>query len=259
MALAAVGGTVALLVAVVIVQIIFCVGWFTMLDLPGRDLGIGLAVAAGFAADLAMLERAGDISLGPLAGVLGPALGAALILQFLRVGTRDRLTAGLTATVMAVSLSVFAAALVAEREATEGEAVTVVAVLAAGVAASVLAAGLPAAAADLLAVALAVGVGVGAGALIGGMDLAYVLAVAFAAAVLAVLARRTVDYALYDLASPPVEVGAPTGGRAAARTARRAATRAARRSGEAALMLNSALPLVFAAPASYVLGRLLVG
>ncbi|MBA3745385.1 MAG: hypothetical protein H0X00_21115, partial [Sporichthya sp.] len=46
---------------------------------------------------------------------------------------------------------------------------------------------------------------------------------------------------------------------AANRQARRQASRQARRSGEAALVMASAMPLVLAAPAAYVLGRLLVG
>ncbi|HVE26014.1 MAG TPA: hypothetical protein VNC22_11440, partial [Sporichthya sp.] len=72
-------------------------------------------------------------------------------------------------------------------------------------------------------------------------------------------------YTGYDVAAEAARAAAaaataprPTG-RAANRQARRQAARQARRSGEAVLVMASAMPLVLAAPAAYVLGRLLVG
>jgi hypothetical protein len=79
--------------------------------------------------------------------------------------------------------------------------------------------------------------------------------------VLAVAGRRAAVYVAWDLTHPAADepATAVVGGRAASRAARRSAARDARRSGEAILVVGSALPVVLAAPASYVLGRLLVG
>jgi hypothetical protein len=80
------------------------------------------------------------------------------------------------------------------------------------------------------------------------------------AGVLAVAGRRAAVYVAWDLTHPAAaEPAVAVGGRAASRAARRSAARDVRRSGEAILVVGSALPLVLAAPASYVLGRLLVG
>jgi hypothetical protein len=262
---ASVLGQVPLAIAVALAQILLVVGWFLVLDVPGREVGGLLAIGAGITADVAMLDRGSDISLGPLAGVLGPALVLALIHQFARTDKKGRVTASLTATMTAITLSVVAAALVAERAATHGQTVTVVAIVSAGVASAVVAAPVPAAFADGIALGAGLAAGAGAGAIAGDMDAGYVVAVAFGATVLAVLGRRAATFTAYDVAAEAERVrvaaaGAPVAtGRAANRQARRQAARQARRSGEAVLVMASALPLVLAAPAAYVLGRLLVG
>lgn len=255
-------GQTALAVAVLLAQILLVLGWFAIVDVPGKEVGALLAIGSGAAADAAMLERGSDISLGPLAGVLGPALVLALIHQFARTDKKGRVTASLTAILTAITLSVVAAALVAERAATHGEAVTIVAIVAAGAASAVVASPLPAAVADSAAMVVGLAAGGGAGLVAGDMDAGYVLGIAAGAAVLAVLGRRAATFTAYDVAAEAARAaaGAPAAtGRAASRQARRQAARQARRSGEAVLVMGSALPLVLAAPAAYVLGRLLVG
>jgi hypothetical protein len=253
-------GQTALLVPVLIAQTLLVVGWYAVLGVPGRDLGALLAIAGGFVGDIAMVVRGGDPSLGPLAGVLGPAVAAAIAVQLLRTDGRERVTASLTATVSAVVLSLLAATLLAERGATHGQTVTVVAVLAAGVATAVLAAPLPAHLAELPAFAAATVLGTLAGLIAGDMNAGEVALLAAVAALMAVAGRRAAGYVAWDLAHPaPVAPVPVPEGRAAGRAARRSAAREARRSGEAILVVGSALPVVLAAPASYVLGRLLVG
>ena len=95
------------------------------------------------------------------------------------------------------------------------------------------------------------------------MDAGYVVGIAMGATVLAILGRRAATFVAYDVAAEAARAAAagapaPTG-RAASRQARRQASRQARRSGEAVLVMASAMPVVLAAPAAYVLGRLLVG
>lgn len=284
---ASAGGQAALLVAVALVQVLLVVGWFAVLDVPGERGGAAIALAAGLAADIAMLERGAAASVGPLAGVLGLATVAALLHQLARSNagrgprgaaepagsdgrqTAARVTESLTATLSATVFSVLAATLVAERGATHGQTVTVVAVTAAGAATavSVLTVSvlpLRPELGDPLAAVAGLAVGAGAGALSGDMDTGYVLAVAVGAAVLAVVGRRIAAFAAFDVAARRVRATAgsadpPAGGRAAARAARRAAAREARRAGEAILLVGTALPVVLAAPAAYILGRLLVG
>jgi hypothetical protein len=251
----------ALLVPVLLAQALLVVGWYAVLGVPGRDLGAVLAIGAGFTGDIAMVVRDGDPSLGPLAGVLGAAMAVAIGVQLVRTDGRERVTASLTATVSAVVLSLLAATLLAERGATHGQTVTVVAVLATGAATAVLAAPLPPAFAEAPAFAAATVLGTLAGVIAGDMDTWEVAVLAASAGVLAVAGRRAAVYLAWDLTHPAAAepATAMAGGRAANRAARRSAARDARRSGEAILVVGSALPVVLAAPASYVLGRLLVG
>jgi hypothetical protein len=257
--LASLIGQTALLVPVLIAQALLVLGWYAVLGVPGHDLGALLAIGAGFTGDIAMVARGGDPSLGPLAGVLGPAVAVAIAVQLVRTDGRDRVTASLTATLSAVVLSLLAATLVAERGATHGETVTVVAMLATGAATAVLAAPLPPTVIEAPAFAAATVVGTLAGVIAGDMDTWEVAVLAAVAGVLAVAGRRAAVYVAWDVTHPEPAPAEITGGRAASRAARRSAAREARRSGEAILVVGSALPVVLAAPASYVLGRLLVG
>jgi hypothetical protein len=259
--LAALVGQAALVVPVLAAQVLLVLGWYSVVGVPGWELGAGLAVGCGLVGDLAMVVRGDDPSLGPLAGVLGPGVLGAIAVQLLRRDGRARLTASITATCTAAVLSVLGATLVAERGSTHGRTVTVVAVVAAGVATAVSAFPMRAELAETIAVPAAV---LAAGAVagpVGDLEFWHVLVIALAAAVLAVAGRRAAAFVAYDLAHRPLQATAQGhgGGRAASRAGRRAAAREARRSGEAILVLGSALPVVLAAPASYVLGRLLVG
>jgi|GEM_PF-961969 len=251
--LAALVGQAALVVPVLGAQVLLVVGWYSILGIPARDFGAALAIGCGLIGDVAMVVRGDDPSLGPLAGVLGPAVGIAFALQLARRDGRARLTTSVAVTLSAVSLSVLGAALVAERGAVHGREVTIAALIAAGIATAVTA--LPEAA-ELLAVPVAVAVAVAVVAPVAGIEAWHILAIALAAGVLAWSGRWAAGFAAHDL-SP----GGRTGGAesAGSRTARRAAAREARRAEEAILVVGSALPIVLAAPASYLLGRLLVG
>jgi hypothetical protein len=258
---AALIGQVALVLPVLAAQVLLVLGWYSVIGVPGWELGAVLAVGCGLVGDVAMVVRGDDPSLGPLAGVLGPGLLGAIAVQLLRRDGRARLTASVTAASTAAVLSVLGATLVAERGSTHGRTVTVVAVLAAGVATAVLAFPMRAELAEALAVPTAVLVATAIAGPVGDLDFWHVLVIALAAAVLALAGRRAAAFAAYDLAHRSLLPGAEGhgGGRVAGRAARRAAAREARRTGEAILVLGSALPFVLAAPASYVLGRLLVG
>ncbi len=266
---AALIGQAALVVPVLGAQVLLVLGWYSVIGVPGWELGAALAIGCGLVGDLAMVVRGDDPSLGPLAGVLGPGVLGAIAVQLLRRDGRARLTASITAASTAAVLSVLGAMLVAERGSTHGRSVTVVAVVAAGVATAVSALPMRAELAEALAVPAAVLVaGLLAGP-VGGLEFWHVLVIALAAGVRAAAGRRAAAFAAYDLAHRPLQPatdgarggagGGAGGGRAASRAVRRAAAREARRSGEAILVLGSALPFVLAAPASYVLGRLLVG
>lgn len=218
----AAAGQGALLVAVAAAQAMLAYGWYAVLVVPGRVVGAAIVLGAGLAGDVAMVAGDDDPSLGRLAGVLALAALASIVHQLARTDGRHRITASLSATVGASALCVLGAALVAERGAVEGRAVTVVVALAAGGAA--IAASVPLAAA------------------------------------LAVAARRTAEYLAYDAAhAAAAGPAADSQGRAVDRQARRVATREARRPAGAGMLLGPTLPVVLAAPAAYVLGRLLVG
>ncbi len=254
LALASVAGHTPLLVGVVLAQGLLLYGWYTVVDVPGRLLGCVLAGGAGLAADVAMRARGDDPSLGPLAGVLGLAAVGAIVHQLARTDGRTRVTASISATLALAALVVLGACLVAERGASHGQTVTVVAVLAAA-AATVVAAlpwseSVPTAGVEVGAVGAGTLAGALAGAAAGDLRGTHVVLIALAGALLAVVARRAATYAAYDAAQ---------GEATPAPSTRRVATRDARRQGEAVLVLGSALPVVLVAPVAYVLGRLLVG
>lgn len=255
-------GQEGLLLPVLAAQVLLAVGLFAALDVPGAELGVPLVVAAALVGDIAMLADDSDPSLGPLAGVLGPAFGLAILAQLARYNARAKVTASLTATLTALTLALLGAALLAARGMPHGQTVTMVTILAAGAATAVLMAPIPAAIADLAAVPVAVALGTLAGQIAGDLRAWNNVVLALAAGTLAVLGRRAAAYLAYDrhaAVHPPAPDPGPDHGRAAARSARRAAAHEARRSGEAVLVVGSALPILLAAPTSYVLGRLLVG
>lgn len=257
-------GQEGLLLPVLAAQVLLAIGLFAVLDVPGAAIGVPLVVVAALVGDVAMLSDASDPSLAPLAGVLGPALAVALAAQLARKDGRGQVTASLTATLTALTCALLGAALLAARATVHGQTVTIVTILAAGAAIAVLTAPLPPTLADLTAVPAAVVAGTLAGEVAGDVRIWHNLTLALAAGTLAVAGRRAAAYLAYDReaakrAEPSTARSGAGGGRAAARAARRAAAREARRSGEAVLVVGSTLPILLAAPTSYILGRLLVG
>ncbi len=257
-------GQEGLLLPVLAAQALLAVGLFAVLGVPGAEIGVPLVVVAALVGDIAMIVEGSDPSLAPLAGVLGPALAVALLAQLARRDGRGQVTASLTATLTALTCALLGAALLAARGTAHGQTVTVVTILAAGAAMAVLTAPIPPAIADLAALPAAVLFGTVGGEIAGDVSLWNNVVLALAAGTLAVAGRRAAAYLAYDADAakhtvPAAGAAEETGGRAAARTARRAAAREARRSGEAVLVVGSALPILLAAPTSYILGRLLVG
>jgi hypothetical protein len=257
-------GQAPLALAVLTCQCLLVAGWSSALpmSLPMSRprAGMAVAVGAGLVADGLMLVRADDASMTPLLTVAAAAFGVALV-QHLRHADLAALASTVTVSVLVVLMS----ALVAERGAAQGRVITVAVILATGVAAAVGGLGRDG---SLRTPVAALGVAAGTGVLAGlaAPDLGVVrgVAVCFAAGLFAVVAHRVATFALgpppATESSPAVEVGAAVpGGRAAVRAARKAATKAARRQDEAALLLHATLPLALAAPAAYILGRLLVG
>jgi hypothetical protein len=251
-------GQTALVAPVLAAQVLLVLGWYSVLKVPGWELGSALAIGCGFIGDIAMVVHEDDPSLGPLAGILGPAMVGVIAIQLARRDDRRRVTASVTATATATVMSVLAAALVAERGATHGRTVTVVAVLAAGVTTVVLALPVRPELTEVAAVPIGVVVAVLLGRCAGDLGSRQLLVVAVGAGSLAWAGRRAAGFTAFDLTHQAAG-GSTVGGDAAGRASRRAVVREARRSSEAILVVGSALPVVLAAPASYVLGRLLVG
>lgn len=251
-------GQTALVAPVLAAQVLLVLGWYSVLKVPGWELGSALAIGCGFIGDIAMVVHDDDPSLGPLAGILGPAMVGVIAIQLARRDGRRRVTASATATATATVVSVLAAALVAERGATHGRTVTVVAVLAAGVTTVVLALPFRPEVTEVAAVPVGVLVAVALGSSAGDLRSWQLLAVAVGAASLAWAGRLAAGFTAFDLTNQGAD-GSTVGGDLAGRASRRAVVREARRSSEAILVVGSALPVVLAAPASYVLGRLLVG
>ena len=249
MLLGALAGQAPLAAAVALAQAMLAYGWYGLLDVPGRVAGGAIVLGAGVAGDAAILAHDGEPTTGPLAVVLAGAALASIVHQLARTDGRDRITASLSATLGAASLSVLGGALVAARDIPDGRAVTVAAVLAAGGATVAATVPLPPARFEPLVFAAGFAQGLVGGGLVGDMPTRQVAAVAAAGAALGVAARRAAEYLAYEEAQRG----------AADRQARRAAAEAGRRPAGAGMLLGSTLPVVCAAPAAYVLGRLLVG
>ena len=213
----------ALAVAVVLVQGCLAVRWFTALQVPGARAGVGLVAVTGIAADLAVLASDDARPMGRVSAVLGVALLGALAVQLFRRDGRADLTASLVATGSALVMAGSAAGWLALETLDDG-LVLVVAVAAAAVPLLDDAGRAAGASRWLAAPGALVVAGVAALAVAAASDLAVwsalgcALAAAVAARVSAVFAAR---------------VAAP------------------------ASPLTAALPLVLAAPAAYVVGRVL--
>jgi len=256
-------GQAVLALAVVVCQALLASGWHQLLGAPAQWAGPAVVFGAGVSAVACALISRDEPTIAPMVTVLALALVAAFAGELWRYdGGPGNVVHTLSVTVAGSVLSVLGAGLVAERGATLGLPVTVASVLAAGFAAALAYSALPPGA---LGVAGAVGVGVATGLLGSDLGLLRAVFVCLLAGSFGLIARRI---AAGDLTPAPVtvaatEAGAPAGpgfgGRGTARAARRRAERASRRQGEAATLVGAALPVLVAAPGTYVLGRLLVG
>lgn len=226
-ALGAVAGRLPLAAAVVFIQAILAVGWYRLAPVPARRGSLGLTLAAATAADVTLLAQGGAITVTPLATVLGFTLVATLIHEVLRRDGHAYVTASVAATTTGCTLVVLAATLLAERAAPGGRAVLVTGMAAIAAAAVVGAIPMP----PPLSVIAGTLAGLAAGAELGRMldDLGFGRGLAMGA--VAGLLAATAGYVV-----------------AAARSSRRAVLSAA-----------VLLPIAFAAPSTYVLGRILVG
>lgn len=227
LALAATAGQVPLTIAVIFVQIVLAAGWYRLAPVPSRHGSLALTLAAAAAADIALLAQGRAITVGPLATVLGFAVVGVFVHELLRQDGRAYLTASIAATSTGCTLAVLAATLVAERAAPGGRSVLVTGMVAIAAAAVLSSPPMPA------PVSVVVGTlaGLVAGGAVGRMLDDLGLGRGLTMGAVAGLFAATAGYVM-----------------AAARSSRRAVL-------SAAVML----PIAFAGPATYVLGRILVG
>jgi hypothetical protein len=250
---ACLAGPVPFAAAVLACQGLLVAGWSAAGLLPSGRSGAAVALGAGAAADALLLPGGTGSSLGPLLAVVAGAVAAALTahLRVVRRAGREGSASSLALTVTVSVLAVLMSALVVERGVASGPEATVAVLLAAGAATAVLVSHLfPQAAAAPGALAAALGVGFAAGRLAADLGVAPAVALCGTAGVASLVAREVVR------CTTPVLVGA---GARPGRAAQRVALKEQRRQGKAALLLGGTLPLVLAAPATYVLGRLLAG
>jgi hypothetical protein len=223
-ALSAYAGIPVLVLAVALVQAFVAYGWNRTLVVPGSTGALVIAAAAALGSDLLLLRHDESRPLAPLSGVLGLTVVAAFVHQVVRRPHRDRVTASLSATVtLAVAVVLAALYLPAYRD-TSGAAALVAAVALAA-AAGALMGGLPAPAWASVPLGLAAGAGVGW--LIGGAT----------------------------------HVGSGDGGLLglAAAVLAEVALALVRRAAGHDRLSAAALPIAFAGPAAYILGRILLG
>jgi len=255
-------GQVVLALAVVLCQALLVSGWHQLIGAPDGRTGPAVVLAAGAVSVVLAVFARDEPTMAPMVAVLALALVAAIVGELGRYDSSSgAVVRSLSATVTGCVVSVLSAGLVAERGATLGLPVTVAAVLAAGLAACVAFLPLPPGAADLAVFAAAGGVGVVTGLLVSDLGLLRAVLLCLLAGSFGLIGRRI---AASDPVSAPAGVAAEVGaavpaGRVAARHARQRAQRSARRSSEASLLVGASLPVLVAAPGTYVLGRLLVG
>ncbi|MCI0687513.1 MAG: hypothetical protein L0Y54_09795 [Sporichthyaceae bacterium] len=220
-----------LVVAVLVLQVVCAYGWFRLAPVPSVRGSLTIAIAAGLAADVfVLLDRTHEVdsaSVGPLAGVLGIAFVATFGHELFRADRLEYLVASVTSTAAGTTLTVLAAGLLAERVAPGGRTVLVTSM--AAVAAATFLAAMPGPAVVRAFFGTAAGGAAGYG----------------------------ISKILDDLGSNrSLLLGASVGLMAAAATVVSAAARSSRR---AVLSAAVMLPLAFAAPVTYVLGRMVVG
>jgi hypothetical protein len=214
-----------LLIAVVLVQGALAGRWFAALAAPGGTAGTGLVLGAAVAADALVLTADDTRPMGEVPGVLALALLGSLGLQLVRrngrAGVSGSLAATCTATVLAAAASVWLAL-----DSVQGDLLVVAVIAAAAV--PILDAGSPLVGARRWPAALA--------------------------AVVAALGSGPVVAAVTEL-----DALAALGGAAAAAVAARAGALLAGRVAAPTPVLTASLPLALAAPATYLVGRVVVG
>ncbi|MFI6414878.1 hypothetical protein [Streptomyces sp. NPDC050585] len=212
-------GPYALLVPLVLLQAVTAAGWFRLNGMWPARQGIALAFLGGLVADAALLATGREHGPAAILGTLGVWVLLVLVLQLRSHAAAEERLYGLMATVVSSALAVVATAFLAA----EPDAV-VAGALAAAAATVVRALPLPGPASLVAALAAGAGAGLAAGAVTGLGAVAAVLGLA--AGVCAVTGLRV---AAYDYPSRFVHMTA-----------------------------GVALPLALAAPAVYLLGRVLV-
>ncbi|MFF2864119.1 hypothetical protein ACFVSX_30085 [Streptomyces rubiginosohelvolus] len=147
-------GTYALLVPVVLLQAVTAAGWFRLNGMWPARQGIALAFAGGLVADVALLVAGREHGPAALLGTLGVWVLLTVVLQLRSHAGADERMYGLMATVVSASLAVLAGGMLAA-------APDAVVVGGAAVAAATLVRALPLPGAASLVMALVTGVGTG--------------------------------------------------------------------------------------------------
>ncbi|MGW1996923.1 hypothetical protein [Embleya sp. NPDC001921] len=229
LAATAIAGKPALVLGVAFLQVLTAAGWFRLNGMWPARQGIALVVLAAFATDIAVYAK-GEQGLASVPAVLACTLLVVLALQA-RSGARPgELLPALTVTTSAALIAAFDVAYLVAGDLEGGPidagAAVVAAVLAAGVATLVRAVPLPPAVAPIPSWLLGTAAGAGAGIALGG-EAPYAALLGAGAAALALLGRRIAGY---DHPSRFVHFTA-----------------------------GVSLPLALAAPAAYLLGRVMIG
>ncbi|MET7299734.1 hypothetical protein [Embleya sp. NPDC005575] len=229
LAVTAVAGKPALVLGVAFLQVLTAVGWFRLNGMWPARQGIALVVVAAFGTDIAVYAK-GEQGLASVPAVLAGTLLVMLALQA-RSGARPgELLPALTVTTSAALITAFDVAYLVAGELHDGPidagAAVVSAALAAGVATLVRAVPLPPAVAPIPSWLLGTAAGAAAGIALGG-DAPYAALLGAAASALGLLGRRVAGY---DHPSRFVHFTA-----------------------------GVSLPLALAAPAAYLLGRVMIG
>ncbi|MGW2281490.1 hypothetical protein, partial [Streptomyces sp. NPDC001770] len=212
-------GSYALAVPLVLLQAVTAAGWFRLNGMWPARQGIALAFLGGFVADVALLVAGREHGPAALLGTLGVWVLLTLVLQLRSHAGADERMQGLMATVVSAALAVLAGGYLAA-----DPDVVVAGAIAVAVAALVRAVPLPGVASVVASLVAATVVGAVAGGLVG-LGLAGATVSGLAAGVCALVGLRA---ASYDYPSRFVHMTA-----------------------------GVALPLTAAAPAVYLVGRVI--
>lgn len=219
-------GKPGLAVVLVVLQAVTAAGWFRLNGMWPARQGIALAFLSGVTADIGLLVANGDHGPEVLIGTLGVWLLLILVLQLRHHGSADERMSSLTATSASTLLTVLAAGCLATATSDAGSDPVVVGAVAVALAALARALPLPAAASVVVSLLAAAATGFATGPATG-MSGGDAVLLAAACGVCALIGLRV---ASYDFPSRFVHFTA-----------------------------GVALPLTAAAPAVYVLGRVLTG